>query len=189
MIETIVISNLPNDIQAKNVEFNELRTAMKNIWSEVFPRPNELHMPAASEERQQKRKEIAEKFIGNVFALNILFTEKSSGQPIGWIMGEQTDFETFYLRSSGFIPKYRRQQIYTTAHAALEDFLKKRGFERIASDHMPNNKPMLILKIRNDYVINNMTLDERFGPMVRLVKLLHSDRQSFYEEKFRLPKY
>jgi len=59
----------------------------------------------------------------------------------------------------------------------------------VVSDHLPNNKPMLLLKINDGYVINNMTLDDRFGPMIRLVKFLHEDRQKFFEKRFRLPNY
>jgi len=183
------ILNLPNDVYVTLVDRIELRKSMDKIWNDVFPHMSDLKKREVSSEREIARKEVLKKFNENVFCLDILFFEKSSNQPIGWIMGEQHDFETFYLRNSGFVPKFRRRGLYSIVHAAIVDYLKMRGFERIVSDHLPNNKPMLILKINDGYVINNMTFDDRFGPMVRLVKFLHEDRQQIFEERFRLPDY
>lgn len=104
-------------------------------------------------------------------------------------MGEQHDFETFYLRNSGFIPEFRRKGIYSIAHSAIIEHLKNIGFERVVSDHLPNNRPMLVLKLNEGYVVNNVTLDDRYGAMVRLIKFLHQDRQKSFEERFRLPNY
>lgn len=180
---------LPDNVLAECLTRKELHENIKNIWAEVFPdhqifRPEKEHT-----EREVARKKISKEFNEKVFSLNILFFEKSKSKPIGWIMGEQHDFETFYFRNSGFIPDFRRKGIYNSAHAAIVDSLKEMGFERVVSDHLPNNRPMLILKLNNGYIINNMTLDERFGSMVRLVKFLHEDRQKLFEEHFRLPNF
>lgn len=189
MITDFKILNLPDNVSVELVDRVELRKAMNTIWYEVFPGRAELQMEKVSIERENVRKEVLKDFNTKIFCLDMVFTEKISRKPIGWIMSEQHDYETFYLRNSGFVPEFRRKGIYSNAHAAISEYLKKRGFERIVSDHLPNNKPMLILKINDGYIINNMTLDDRFGPMVRLVKFLYKDRQKFFEERFRLPDY
>lgn len=183
------ILNLPKDVYATLVDRTELRKSMNKIWTDVFSDQSDLKKREVSPEREIARKEVLKSFNEKGFRLNILFFERSSNQPIGWITGEQHDFETFYLRNSGFVPKFRRRRLYSIAHAAIVEYLKKCGFERIVSDHLPNNKPMLILKINDGYIINSMTFDDRFGPLVRLVKFLHKDRQQLFEERFRLPDY
>jgi len=189
MSKNFQILNLPNDLSVEIVKRSELRKVMNGIWYEVFPGRTELQMEKVSSERKSARKEILNNFDENFFCLDMIFTHKPTGQSVGWIMGEQHDYETFYLRNSGFIPQFRRKGIYSIAHKAIVEYLKNRGFERIVSDHLPNNKPMLLLKINDGYVINNMTLEDRFGPMIRLVKFLHEDRQKFFEKRFRLPNY
>lgn len=183
------ILNLPEDVYIDFVDKTTLRKIQKSLWDEVFPEPTILKMSEVSPERRAARKKNLEEFESKIFSFDIVFFEKSNDQPIGWIMGEQHDYETFYLRNSGFIPKFRRRKLYSLVHSALVDYLRKLGFERIVSDHLPNNKPMLILKLNEGYIINNMTLDDRFGPMVRVVKYLFEDREQFFEDRFLLPSY
>ncbi|OFZ31747.1 MAG: hypothetical protein A2622_04035 [Bdellovibrionales bacterium RIFCSPHIGHO2_01_FULL_40_29] len=183
------ILNLPENVLAKQVERKDLGIAMKSIWEKVFPNRVDLKIDEVLPDREKARKEILNNFNEKIFKIDIIFTEKLSGNPIGWIMGEQHDYETFYLRNSGFIPEFRRKKLYTISHSAIVKHLKGLGFERIVSDHLPNNKPMLLFKIKDGYIINNMTLDDRFGPMVRLVKFIYDDRQKFFEKRFRLPDF
>ena len=188
-INDFKILDLPKGISVRVVSRTELRPVMDSLWNEVFPRDSDLKPTEISAEREKARSDIKKKFNDNIFCLDMVFTEDSTGLPIGWIISEQHDFETFYLRNSGFIPKFRRKGLYSKAHSAIVIYLKKLGFERIVSDHIPNNKPMLVLKLNAGYVINNMTIDDRFGPMVRVVKFLFEDRLREYEKRLRLPSY
>ena len=115
--------------------------------------------------------------------------DKSTGSVVGWLSGEQHDWETFYLRNSGFVPSARRKGLYTSIHSDIINYLQQQGFGRVVSDHSPNNRPILLMKIKFGYYVNSVTIDERFGPHVRLVYLIDKARRRQFEERFGLNQY
>lgn len=132
----------------------------------------------------EKAIQLRSDFAMNPHSVHILVREIESGAIVGWLTGEQHDWETFYLRNSGFVPLVRLLGIYSSIHSALMNYLHSKGFERVVSDHAPNNKPILMQKIGFGYSINSMTFDDRFGPLVRLIYFFNQDRQREFEARF-----
>ena len=79
--------------------------------------------------------------------------------------------------------------LHTSIHSDVMNYLRQQGFGRVVSDHSPNNRPILLMKIKFGYYINSVTIDERFGPHVRLVYLIDEARRRQFEERFGLNQY
>ncbi|HEX7304500.1 GNAT family N-acetyltransferase [Lentzea sp.] len=108
-----------------------------------------------------------------------------NGAVVGWMCGEMEDRSTFYLRSTGFLPEHRLRgaaRFYPPFLAYLRDL----GYERITSHHHPHNSAAIIMQLKMGFVIDGMTLDERHGPMVKLVLHVHDDRKREYLRRLRL---
>lgn len=103
--------------------------------------------------------------------------------PVGWHMSDAEDSVTFYLRNTGILPAYRNKGIYREFSARLEAYLRSLGYERLTSNHQSTNRDILIRKLKDGFCISGLELTERWGPLVKMVKILAEDReQSFYSQ-------
>jgi L-amino acid N-acyltransferase YncA len=103
---------------------------------------------------------------------------------IGWFMGEMEDFETFYMRNTGVIPKHQSKGIYS---AFLDQFIKyatELGYQRISSQHAPHNTKIYNLKMSKGFIIVGNENHERWGSLIKLVKFLNKEREKFFIKKF-----
>lgn len=104
-------------------------------------------------------------------------------EPIGWHMGEAEDFQTFYMRNTGIVPKYQGRGLYGAFLKAFTAYLGALGYERLSSQHKPTNKSILILKLKQGFVIGGFELTENWGALVKMVKIIPQDRrESFYRQ-------
>lgn len=61
--------------------------------------------------------------------------------------------------------------------------LKEIGYERLSSHHQATNRAILITKLKFGFVIAGVELTERWGVLVKVIKLLRKDRrESFYKQ-------
>jgi Acetyltransferase (GNAT) family len=183
------LSKLPPEFEAIFVDPQTYREETMKRFEEVFPTGGRAPHHAVSDERMEKARTLSRSFTSQPLTLRILVRRKSNSELVGWVSGEQHDWETFYLRNSGFIPAVRRQGLYRSIHEDVVRYLDGLGFERIVSDHSPNNKAILMMKIGFGYFVNAVTIDDRFGPMVRLLYIVNADRRKRYFEKYDLIDY
>jgi GNAT superfamily N-acetyltransferase len=184
-IEAFELPTLPEGFTAEFGTREVLESEYKRLLPIIFHRPSRLGSINVPEERKAPRELLYARFFSRDLNLIILVRDQA-GQVVGWITGEQHDWETFYLRNSGFIPEVRRKGIYSLVHERLVEHLRKIGFERVVSDHQPHNRAILMLKLKAGYNIQSMTLDDRFGSLVRVVLFLNPERQTRFEDRFDL---
>ena len=107
-------------------------------------------------------------------------------QPVGWFYGYMEDEETFFVDTIGLIPEYRRAGIYTAFLKALMRYLKAKGYERVTTSHLPNNRAALIADLKIGFNIIGMELNESHGTMVKMGYSLYDDRRRAFEKAFSL---
>jgi RimJ/RimL family protein N-acetyltransferase len=103
---------------------------------------------------------------------------------VGWSTGETMDFMTYYMRNTGIFPEHQNRGLYSIFLQTLTKYLEEIGYERLSSQHSPDNSKMLITKLRAGFMVTGMDLDERWGPLVRLTKLLKNDRSKVFSNCF-----
>jgi len=159
----------------------EVMDLVAEKYSLVFPDRGETPCFRLTPERRKK----AEKFWENYHVLHheyFLFLDPK-GKPVGWHMGEAEDFQTFYMRNTGILPEYQDRGIYSAFLKAFVAYLGELGYERISSQHKPTNKSILILKLKQGFVIGGLEMTETWGSLVKMVKLIPGDRrESFYRQ-------
>jgi len=110
----------------------------------------------------------------------------TDGQPAGWATGAMIDASTFFMAWTVVLPEYRRRGLYTAYLGRLLPYLHALGYERVTSNHMVNNRPVLIAKLKAGFVITGMVLDERYGAQVALSYFFHPDRRVGFARAYSL---
>lgn len=157
----------------------ELRAFVKEAFDKVFPASEERGAFVMPEDRRESKKPLGELYRKLHHEFFLVFDP--AGRPVGWNMSEAEDVLTFYLRNTGLLPEHRRKGIYTDLSARLEEYLHELGYERLTSHHQATNREVLIRKLKDGFVIAGFELTERWGALVKMVKLLERDRnEAFY---------
>ena len=158
--------------------------AARQIGGQIFtPLTNlGLYSPAKTEKR------LANELAGQIPYEYFVF-HNESGDPIGFSSGCLRDAHTFFMEWSGILPAYQRQGLYSSFLARLLPYLKALGIERVTSNHMGTNRPVLIAKLKAGFNVTGVTLDERYGMQVWLCYYLTEERQQGFERAFSLDSF
>ncbi|GAA1650427.1 GNAT family N-acetyltransferase [Actinoplanes couchii] len=159
------------------VRFNEATAA---LYRRVFNHEPAYAVPEQRRAAAGRLREVHEGIHHERFLIS-----DADGAVVGWMCGEMEDRSTFYLRSTGFLPEHRIRGA-ARFYPLFLDYLRELGYERITSHHHPHNSPAIIMQLKMGFVIDGMTFDERYGPMVKLVLHIHEDRKQEYLRRFRL---
>jgi len=119
---------------------------------------------------------------------HILFTT-SDRECVGWSMGAMLDPSTFFMAYSAVIPRYQRLGIYSTFLRIFLPYLHALGYERVTSNHMVNNRPVLIAKLKAGFIITGTMLDERWGAQVSMAYFFYEDRRVGFARAYSLEAY
>lgn len=161
---------------------DELRAFQKDHFAEIFPtRDGSVPFPTTAEIANRIRPMI-DLCYGNHIEYFMMFD--ANGTPVGWHMGEAEDAITYYLRNTGFLPRVQNQGLYTSFAEHIEKYLTAIGYERLTSQHQSTNRRILIRKLKDDFDIAGVELTERWGPLIKLVKLLPRDRREAYARAY-----
>jgi hypothetical protein len=106
--------------------------------------------------------------------------------PIGYFFGNMREPQTFFMISTGVLPLYRQRGLYTRFTQQLLRYLYALGYERVQSLHHPNNRAVLIAKLKVGFNITGLILDERMGAHVELTYLFHEDRRAAFARAFSM---
>ena len=115
---------------------------------------------------------------------HIVFSDGT--RPVGWSSGTMTEPGTFFMAYSGVLPEYQRRGIYGAFLEVFLRYLSALGYERVTSNHMVNNRAVLIAKLKAGFAISGTVLDERYGAQVALTYFLHPDRAEGFARAFSL---
>ena len=108
------------------------------------------------------------------------------GTPVGYFFGNMREPQTFFIISTGLLPAYRQRGLYSYFTRRLLSYLYAIGYERVQSLHQPNNRAVLIAKLKLGFNITGMVLDERMGAHVELTYLFHEDRRAAFSRAFAM---
>jgi RimJ/RimL family protein N-acetyltransferase len=171
---------LPHGIRAVPSDAEAVREFLKENFAIVFgDRPHRFTVPP---ERTDTNRLVADHH-GRLHSEEIFFLD--GDKPIGWCIGECQDAMTFYMRNTGFLPAYQGKGLYTAFLPMFLDYLADLGYERVTSQHKPDNPAVLIPKIRSGFVIMAVELEERWGPLVRLVYYTQGYRRDAFSAMVR----
>ena len=141
-----------------------------------------LYWPAKTEKR------LSNELAGQIpYEYFVFYNEKD--EPVGFSSGCLRDAHTFFMEWSGILPAYQRQGLYSGFLARLLAYLKALGVERVTSNLMGTNRPVLIAKLKAGFVVTGVTLDERFGMQVWLTRFLAEERQQGFVRAFSLDSF
>ncbi|MBL7689024.1 MAG: GNAT family N-acetyltransferase [Bdellovibrionaceae bacterium] len=95
----------------------------------------------------------------------------------GWAIGAQSDYETYYMRNSAILPKFRRRGLYRALLSEVMKRLEAKGFQIAHSRHVATNNAIIIPKLRAGFVISSLEISDRFGTLVHLKYFFNEKRR------------
>jgi hypothetical protein len=161
------------------------KSEVGKIYDSVFPK-SERSFTAPLE-----RRDAAQGLRGRYAEIHQehMLLQDFTGSVGGWMSGEMEDPETFYIRTIGVVPERRNARFQAHFYPHFLEYLRALGYERVTSEHHPNNRTVIILQLHAGFNIAGFSIDERWGPQVKMVRYLHDDRELEFQRRFRLPEY
>ena len=156
------------------------------LMDSIFPSYSSLgaYGHLIPEERQPKAHALRNRFAQSHHEYHLFRTAEN--EYIGYSYGDMRDSQTYFMTSSGVLSVYRQRGIYTGYLKQLLAYLHAIGYERVVSNHHPNNRGVIIAKLKVGFNITAVNLDERWGAQVELTYLFHDDRRHAFNRAFSL---
>ena len=108
---------------------------------------------------------------------------------IGWSLSEQREPDTLFMIWTGIVPGRQNQGVYSSFLRHYLDYARALGYARVTSNHMVNNRRVLVAKLKAGFVASGMSLDERWGAMIWLTCHLDDQMAETYRSAFSLETY
>lgn len=169
-------------IVVKAVDVATVYEVTGKLTEQVFSSMTELGlMPftAGPEHLQATRQRHAEQFV--IYA--------NGDEPIGWSIGEQRAVDDFFMTWTGIIPAYQNQGIYSAFLRHFISYCMALGYARITSNHMVNNRRVIVAKMKAGFIASGMSLDERIGAALWLTYYIDKAREAGFKSAFSLENY
>lgn len=99
------------------------------------------------------------------------------GEPVGWSIGENTNFMNYDMSNTGILPKHQNRGLDSIFLQTPTKYLKEIGYQRLCSQHSPDNRKMLITTLKAGVMVTGMDLDERWDSLVRITNLSKKTEQ------------
>jgi len=100
--------------------------------------------------------------------LEELWRAMDGERQVALFSGGQREHATYKMGHAQVHPEYRCQGIYGAIVRLVIAYTADLGFDRIVSDHSPNNNAVLIPKLRAGFVITGLDVIPAFGTSVVL---------------------
>ena len=110
----------------------------------------------------------------------------SNDVPIGWSIGDQREADTFFMMWTGILPEHQNHGLYSAFLRPFLEYCGALGYARVTSNHMVNNRRVIVAKMKAGFVASGFELDERWGAMLRLTYFIDESRAQGYERAFSL---
>lgn len=112
------------------------------------------------------------------------FAFKDGEKIIGILIGNPSDWGTYYLRSSGLLPEYEGKNLVQRLLPLLFTRLREANVERVESETAPSNMPMVYMLTRHRFNVSGTVLSERWGVLTRFTKFLDEASESVFLRQF-----
>lgn len=170
------------DVTVRSVGAEIIGGVMDQLSAEVFTPMSDLGLVGF----QAPPAELAEAW--NVHREAFVFYDAAE-DPIGWSISEQREPDTLFMIWTGIVPAHQNQGTYSAFLRHYLNYARALGFARVTSNHMVNNRRVLVAKLKAGFVASGMTLDERWGAMIWLTCHLNDDLEAAYRSAFSLETY
>ena len=177
-------AKLSDEVVATAVSRQQFYDVTQQLYSHIFTPLGDLGLYQEPAPPDSLGRKLANQIHAEYFVFH-----NGAGEPIGFSLGKIVNEQTFFMEWSGILPNYQRLGLYTQFLEALISYLKAIGIERVTSNHMGNNRPVLIAKLKAGFIITGVTLDERHGMLVWLARFLEPARERGFEQAFSLGNY
>lgn len=96
---------------------------------------------------------------------------------IGWSYGIQVNADTFRMATTGLLPGFQRQGIYSAFLKVLAEHVKGKGFQVLFSRHYSTDNQVIIPKLRFGFLISGFELTDEYGLLLRLSYYFNETRR------------
>ncbi|HLP52696.1 MAG TPA: GNAT family N-acetyltransferase [Chitinophagales bacterium] len=153
-------------------------------FAEIYENEYGLDLEKVLSEKEKGLQKELSKNLHSAFQINyyILHGEEK----VGWLYGNQTDYETFYLGNAGVLKEHRGKSVGTKAIAAVLGVLKEKGFQKACSKHAATNNSAIIPLLRAGFIITGLEINDCDGVMVQLTFFFNQIRRDVVD--FRVGK-
>jgi len=160
------IKNLGNGFEIREVEENEFWALWEKHSPTVFDESLDFFWREHISEKEKEHLKSLRKNMGTPATLRLGVFKGT--EFVGWSFGDQQSADTYYMRNSGVLKKFRKQGLYTSLLTTTIEILKERGFQKIYSRHNATNNAVIIPKLKAGFIITAMEIDDMFGTLVHL---------------------
>ncbi len=148
-------------------------TAFWDFYSSTFYKYSPLDLffleeSLYTENESKKLKLINNENSADCLQDNLLLKDASSGFIVAMFRGWQKSYDNYYMQFTAVHEEYRRRGIYTAIIDRVIDYTREMGFARVSSCHSPFNNPVLIAKLKKEFMITAMDIDPALGTNIWL---------------------
>lgn len=118
--------------------------------------------------------------------LSDVFMFRAERRIIGIMIAHPTDWSTYYLRSSAFVPEYRNRHMLTRFVESLFEPLAAVGVARMETETAPTNLAVQRVMITGGWMITGTSSSERWGTLLRATKFLSEEARAAFSHQFCL---
>ena len=166
---------LPQGIIARSVDMQTYFDVADALEPLIFPEnENTARWFNLPSERRDERKKVLSALQRATHQDAVVFYD--GDKAIGSSAGRMTGASEFMMDETGIHPDYQNKGIYTAFLKLYLPYLRDVGYERVVSYHSPNNRGVLIAKLKAGFTITATEFRESGGASVKLAYFLHEDR-------------
>lgn len=144
----------------------EFQPLWDGLYPIVFGKKAQLNVQDVLSQTERDHMNKLGKFMGS--PLHLPFGIFQGDRFVGWHVGDQKSREEFYMRNSGVLPEFQGRGLYTAMLKAVLGLLSEVGFQVISSKHNATNNQVIVLKLKQGFVITGLEISDKFGTLVRL---------------------
>lgn len=175
---------LPAGVTVHAVDGATYKVAHTALFHHVFPDWTEGKYLQIPPERESAVEALRHS-LGDIHREHFVFFSPA-GANIGWSLGMIENPISFRMSNTGILPAWQRRGIYSGFLRVLLGYIQALGYERVTSYHHPNNRAVLIAKLKAGFNITGMELAEDVGAVVKMTYFCHEDRYRAFERGFLL---
>lgn len=179
------LMHLPLGVEGYALDQSSAQKHIQEIGPLIFPPgfKQQLGLFATPINRRARQAQLRQQHVRSAAEWIVFFCE--DGGAVGWFYGYMEDEESFFMDTI-VIPEYRGAGIYTAFLTHLKAYLKAKGYERISTSHLPNNRGALIADLKAGFTIVGIEMDESHGIQVKMTNSLYDDRRRAFERVFSI---
>jgi RimJ/RimL family protein N-acetyltransferase len=145
------------------------------------------HYATIFEEQPGASRFLAEPFDGaklRYYRRADVFEVADGNETVGLVIGEPSDWSSYYLRTMGLLPEYHGRQLASSILTYMFDVLGRVGVRRFELDTSPSNMATIQVLTRLRFNITGQFTSERWGALLRFTKFLDDRAEEVFLDSF-----